>query len=380
MLLRYGVNPHQAVASYEAVGGRLPFEVVSGQPGYINLLDALNAWQLVREASLATGMVTAASFKHVSPAGVATSGEVPDFIRRTYRLPDADLTAPASAYLRARSSDPRSSYGDFIALSDPVDEATARVIKLVVSDGIIAPDYSPAALEVLQSKRRGSYLIIRSDPAYTPPRQESREVFGVRLTQTSDTEILDPEAELRDVIEGKLRDQWRLDLILGLVTVKYTQSNSVAFARSGQVIGIGAGQQSRIDCTRLAGAKTDNWWLVQHPRLARELADDHDSTAQDRINDLYSLASGTGEVTTAAAAGVRPLTPAERVDWLRDLRDVCFASDGYIPFPDNIVEVSRHGAVAVAAPGGSIRDAEVREACRTHDICLVYTPHRYFHH
>lgn len=380
MELRYGVNPHQTSASYGAAdGGGLPFEVVSGHPSYINLLDAINAWQLVREASLATNMVVAASFKHVSPAGVGTAGEVPEFIVRTYRLAGADLSDSASAYLRARSSDPRSSFGDFIAVSDLVDEPAADVIRRTVSDGIIAPGYSPSALEILRRKRRGMYLILRADPDYKPPPEESRDVFGVRLTQSSDLELLDPESELREVVEGQLDDSARLDLILGLVTMKYTQSNSVAFCRSGQVIGVGAGQQSRIDCTRLAGAKADTWWLLQHPRLAREFGAQGDS-AQDRINDLFTLATGIGQVTTAGAAQVAPLTASERSEWLAGMRGVSFVSDGYIPFADNVVEASRHGVAAIAAPGGSIRDADVRRACREHDICLVRTPHRYFHH
>lgn len=363
MQLRYGMNPHQAPASATPVGRALPFEVLSGRPGYINLLDALNAWQLVRAASAATGEIAATSFKHVSPAGVALPGEVPAFMLDAYDVGGHDFSEAASAYFRARSSDPRSSFGDFIALSAEVDESAARLIRKVVSDGIIAPGFSPRALELLREKKKGAYLILQADPAYEPPAEESREVFGVRLTQARGDAPIDPGAELGEVVSGKLSSRARRDLLLGIATARFTQSNSVVYVRDGLVMGIGAGQQSRIDCTRLAGEKAVNWWLIQHPRV---LASPTGAGSQTRINELYA---------TAAQLGA-----PERAEWLAAFTDLALVSDGYLPFEDNVLEASGRGVTAIAAPAGSIRDDAVTETCRKLEMTLVHTAHRYFHH
>lgn len=375
MKLRYGMNPHQASASIEPVGDRLPFEVVSGSPGYINLLDALNAWQLVREAAAATGQIAATSFKHVSPAGVAVDGDVPDYLLDVLRA-DADQLSPtATAYLRARSSDPRASYGDLIAISGEVDESTALMIKKVVSDGVIAADYTPRAREILAAKRKGSYLILQADPDFRPPQTETRELFGVRLTQDADVKNLTIESELADVITGEIDDERRRDLILGLITLKYTQSNSVAYSRAGQVIAIGSGQQSRIACTALAGEKLATWLWIQHPRLLEVAAA---AKGQDRLNLLYALAladaAGAGELIEHA------LTDQERADILDGSNGISFTSDGFLPFSDNVEEAHKYGVDAIAAPAGSVRDDTVLQRCRELGISFVRTPHRYFHH
>ncbi len=375
MDLRYGMNPNQRHARIEPVGDRLPFEVVSGSPGFINLLDALNAWQLVREAAAATGRVAAASFKHVSPAGVAVDGPVPAFMTDVLRVGAEQLSPSASAYLRARSSDPRASYGDFIAISGVVDEACAEVIKKVVSDGIIAAGYAPEAEAILSAKRNGSYLVLRADPDFRPPATESRELFGVRLVQDADVVDLTIAGELQDVVTGAVDDDQQLDLILGLIALKYTQSNSVAYSRGGQVIAVGAGQQSRIACTTLAGQKLATWLWIQHPRIGELVAS---RKGQDRLNLLYALALGD-----AAAAGPmigEALTEQERAGILAETAGVAFTSDGFLPFSDNVEEASKYGVSSIAAPTGSVRDDAVIDRCRELGIAFVRTPRRYFHH
>ena len=375
MDLRYGMNPNQSHASIEPVGDRLPFEVVSGSPGFINLLDALNSWQLVREAAAATGRVAATSFKHVSPAGVAVDGPVPGFLLDVLRTSDDKLSPVASAYLRSRSSDPRASYGDFIAVSHEVDESCALLIKKVVSDGIIAPGYTGKAREILSQKRDGKYLVLQADPDFEPPATETREIFGARLVQDADITPLTKESELGNVIIGDLDDDVRDDLILGLIALKYTQSNSVAYSRGGQVIAIGAGQQSRIACTQLAGAKLATWLWIQHPRI-REVASAQ--KGQDRLNLLYALAladqAGTGDLIGQA------LTDAERAEILDEATGVSFTSDGFLPFSDNVEEAHKYGVSAIAAPTGSVRDDAVFDRCRDLGITFVGTPRRYFHH
>lgn len=365
MQLRYGMNPHRAPASVVPVGDALPYEVLSGRPGYINLLDALNSWQLVRAASAVTGEIAATSFKHVSPTGVAIPGDVPAFMLDAYEVAGSGLSEVATAYFRARSSDPRSSYGDFIAVSAEVDESAARLIRKVVSDGIIAPGYSPEALEILKEKKKGGYLILKADANYEPPTTESREVFGVRLTEARDNAPIISATELSETVAGKLTPATRRDLLLGIATVKFTQSNTIAYVRDGHVIGIGAGQQSRIDCTRLAGEKATNWRLIQHPRVLSSPAGAN-AGAQGRISELYGVAA--------------ELTETERAEWLTEFSGLALVSDGYIPFEDNVLEAHSRGVSAIACPPGSIRDDAVAKACRKLGITLVYTAHRYFHH
>jgi phosphoribosylaminoimidazolecarboxamide formyltransferase/IMP cyclohydrolase len=348
--LRYGINPGQA-ARAEAVD-QWPIRVVNGSPSYTNLLDALNGWQLVRAAGRALGLPAATSFKHVSPAGAAVADRLAD------------------AYARARDADPKSSYGDFVAVSEPVDDELADALGGVVSDGIIAPGFAPGTVEVLRRKKNGGFLVIEADPGFGPPSTESREVFGVRLSQET--------AEFpADVLPGDLPADAARDLLLGLVVARYTQSNSVCYIRDGVTIGIGAGQQSRVDCTRLAGAKADVWWLRQHP-VVRELRFRPELRRQDRINARVRFAEGEpigDELVAPVEFGAR-----ERAAWLAELDGVAFASDGALPFPDNVEHARRHGVRYLAEPGGSIRSGEVEDACRAHGITLVRTGIRLFHH
>ena len=350
MELRYGINPGQA-ARAEAVG-EWPIRVVNGSPSYINLLDALNSWQLVRAAGRALGLPAAASFKHVSPAGAAVAEGL------------------AEAYRRARDADPKSSYGDFVAVSEPVDEELAEVLRGVVSDGVIAPGFAPGTVEVLRRKKNGGFLVIEADPGFVPPTTESREVFGVRVTQ--ETAGFSVDALPGDLPAGAARD-----LVLGLVVARYTQSNSVCYVRDGVTIGIGAGQQSRVDCTRLAGAKADVWWLRQHP-LVRGLRFRAGLRGQDRVNARVRFVEGEAIGDVLAAPAV--FGDAERAAWLGALDGVAFASDGALPFPDNVEHARRHGVRYIAEPGGSIRSDEVEAACRARGITLVRTGVRLFHH
>jgi phosphoribosylaminoimidazolecarboxamide formyltransferase / IMP cyclohydrolase len=375
--LRYGTNPHQTYAAAEPVDGEAsPLRVLSGAPSYINLLDALNGWNLVREARAALGQVVAASFKHVSPAGVATG--------RPGELDGEPMSAAAMAYALARDVDPKSSYGDVVALSDPVDVATARHLAGVVSDGIVAPGYEEEALSILAAKKRGSYLVIEADPSFEPPARESRDVLGLRLVQDRDAVPVTSDL-LRDVVCGTLTDEARRDLLLGLVTLRYTQSNSVAYVADGQVIGIGAGQQSRIDCTRLAGTKADVWHLRRHPRVLG-LEFKPETRRQDRVNWRIRYIEGdlTGVEQAAFAAALarvpEPLGAEEKREWLSRVRGVSLVSDGFLPFRDNVDEAQRHGVAFIAEPGASTRAGEVEEACRDHGIALVRTGLRLFHH
>ena len=385
MKLKYGCNPHQGFASAEpAAGGALPIEVLNGRPSYINLLDALNAWPLVREARAATGLAAAASFKHVSPAGAALAVPLEADLVRAYEVEGEALTPAALAYVRARGADPKCSFGDFAALSEPVDEATARFLKGVVSDGIIAPGYEPEALALLRSKKGGDFIVIRADAGYEPPARESRELFGVRLEQDRNAHAIS-EADLAEVVCGEVSAEARRDLLLGLVTLKYTQSNSVGYALGGQMIGIGAGQQSRVDCTKLAGAKADLWHLRRHPRVLA-LAFKKGVKRQDRIN--WRVRFIEGDLTRSEETGLREalgqpvelLSEDEKRDWLGRLRGVCLVSDGFIPFRDNVDHAQRHGVAFIAEPGGSTRDDEVEAACREYGITLVHTKLRLFHH
>jgi phosphoribosylaminoimidazolecarboxamide formyltransferase / IMP cyclohydrolase len=344
--LRYGMNPHQTPATWASIAsGAAPLRVVSGLPSYVNLLDAVGGWQLVREAALALGRPSAASFKHVSPAGAAVAGPIDSAMASAYRLDPSQVGALTSAYVRARDADPKSSYGDFVAVSHPVDRELAGFLRGVVSDGIIAPAFEPGVVAALAAKKSGRFLILEADPAFTPPPTEVREIFGLRLTQPVDA---DPPA---------LSDP---DLLLGSVITRYTQSNSVVYVRDGMALGVGAGQQSRIDCTALAGAKVDTWWLRRHPSIPAPSAD----RLHDRVN--------------AQLACARAVSDPSR--WLTRLDGVAFVSDGALPFTDNIAEAHRHGVSSIAEPGGSSRSAEIEAECRRRGISLVRTGQRMFRH
>jgi phosphoribosylaminoimidazolecarboxamide formyltransferase/IMP cyclohydrolase len=385
MRFKYGCNPHQEFAQVEPVEtGHMPIEVLSGSPGYINFLDAINAWQLVLEARQALGLPAATSFKHVSPAGAAVATELSEELSRCYEVEGKALSPIATAYVRARGADPKCSYGDFAALSDRVDVDTARVLKNVVSDGIIAPGYEPEALEILKAKKKGAYVVLAADPQFEPPPRERRELFGMRLIQDRNAVLLG-EQHLANVPCGSLTKAARRDLLLGLITLKYTQSNSVGYSLDGQMIGIGAGQQSRVDCTKLAGSKADVWHLRRHPKVLG-LRFKKGIGAQDRINFRVRYIEGDlvpSELTVLKEAldqPFDPLLPDEKAAWIRELTGVSLTSDAYFPFRDNIDHAVRHGVSFVAHPGGSTRDDEVTEACREYGIAMVHTGIRLFHH
>ncbi|MFE7550026.1 phosphoribosylaminoimidazolecarboxamide formyltransferase [Streptomyces gardneri] len=385
MELRYGINPQQLAATADPVEpGSPPVRVVNGDPSYINLLDALNSWQLVRDAGRALSRPAAASFKHVSPAGAAVAGPVDEVTAELYGVDGEGVGAVTSAYLRARDADPKSSYGDFAAVSHPVDAELAELLTRVVCDGVIAPGYAPGTVETLSRKKSGRFLVMEADETFTPPGQESREVFGMRLTQQRDDVPLSP-ALLDDVVCGELTAPATEDLLLGLAVLRYTQSNSVCYVRDGATLGIGAGQQSRVDCTRLAGAKTDTWWLRRHPAV-RALAFLPGVRRQDRINWQIRFVEGDltpderERLSGALSAPAPDLTDEQRAAWLAELTGVAFASDGALPFRDNIDHARRHGVSAVAEPGGSIRSTDVEDACREHGITLARTGLRLFHH
>jgi phosphoribosylaminoimidazolecarboxamide formyltransferase/IMP cyclohydrolase len=373
MRLRYGTNPHQRPANATPVhAGQEPIRLVRGEPSYINLLDALAAWQLVHEASAALTSPAAASFKHVSPAGAAIAGPVDAVMADTYRVDPTTIGAVTSAYLRARDADPKSSYGDFVAVSEPVDTELAETLRRLPCDGIIAAGFAPGTVATLSAKKNGTLVILEADPGYQPPAEEAREIYGLRLTQPRDSLPLTRE-HLTAVICGTLPEHAVDDLLLGMIVLRYTQSNSVAYLRDGMTLGIGAGQQSRVDCTRLAGMKTDTWWLRRHPTV-RSLPCDQTVRVQDQISQQFQYLDGD------VIDGVDPLTPAQRRDWLRRLDHVSFVSDGAIPFRDNIDHARHHGVRYIAEPGGSIRSDDVHAACREHGIALVHTGIRLFQH
>ncbi len=385
MRLKYGCNPHQAYAAIEGIeGADPPLEVLNGTPSMINLLDALNAWQLVREARAALDLPAAASFKHVSPAGAAAAVDLPEDLARAYEVAGRELTPAATAYVRARGADPKCSFGDFVALSDPVDGATADFLKGVVSDGIVAPAYEHEALKTLSAKKGGGFIVMRADPDFRPPEREAREIFGARLVQDRNARAV-VASDLDDVVCGELDAAARRDLLLGLIALKYTQSNSVGYALDGQMIGIGAGQQSRVDCTKLAGSKADVWHLQRHPKVLG-LRFSRGTKRQDRIN--WRVRYIEGDLTAGEQAELRevleqpvePLTPDEKVEWISRLDGVSLVSDGFIPFRDNIDHAARHGVRFVAQPGGSTRDADIEAACREYGIAMVHTGLRLFHH
>lgn len=380
--LRYGCNPHQRQAAAELPDGG-PIKVRAGQPSLINLLDALNAWQLVRELREVLELPAAASFKHVSPAGAAVAVPLPPALRQAYEVGERELSPLATAYARARGTDPKSSFGDFVALSDPVDAATANYLRGVVSDGIIAPAYEEGAFATLAAKKNGTFVVVEADPNYQPPTLERREVFGLALTQERNNRHIRRD-DLR-LATGTLPPTAMRDLLLALATAKYTQSNAVVYATDGQTIGVGAGQQSRVDCTKLAGAKADVWHLGRHPQVLG-LRFQPAIKRQDRIN--WRVRYIEGDLTPTEAASLRtalttpapPLPTAERTRWRQQLAGVALASDGFIPFRDNIDHARHHGVRYIAQPGGSVRDDEVEAACQEHGIAMAYTGLRLFHH
>ena len=385
--LKYGCNPDQRPASVSAPDG-LPFRVRNGRPGYINLLDALNAWQLVRELKRACGLPAAASFKHVSPAGAALGLPLNETDVRALRAEGIDAPSPiACAYIRARGADRMSSFGDFAALSDVCDESTAAFLRREVSDGIIAPGYTPEALALLTQKRGGNYTILEIDPDYAPPSLERREVFGVTFTQARSAQPIGP-ACLENVVTARrdLPETAVRDLLVALVTLRYTQSNSVCFAAGGQAIGVGAGQQSRIHCTRLAGDKADLWHLRRHPKvLELPFLPGIGRPTRDNAVDQYLgaepetvLADGAWQALFSARP--EPLTADERRAWLGGVTGVALGSDAFFPFDDNIERAARSGVSYIAEPGGSVRDEEVIAACDRHGIAMAFTGLRLFHH
>ena len=387
--LKYGCNPNQKPARiYRRDGGELPIEVLNGKPGYINFLDAFNSWQLVRELRAATGLPAAASFKHVSPAGAAIGLPLSETERKIYFAEDAAaLTPVACAYIRARGADRLCSYGDWAALSDVCDEATARYLKNEVSDGIIAPGYTPAALEILKSKKKGNYNIVRIDPEYVPAALETRDVFGVTFAQgRSDAEIT--AALLGNIVTDnkRLPDEAKLDMLTAMITLKYTQSNSVCYVKNGQAIGVGAGQQSRIHCTRLAGQKADNWYLRQHPQvLALRFVDGIRRPDRDNAIDVYLsdesddvLADGAWQAVFAERPA--PLSAAEKRAWIATQRGVTVGSDAFFPFGDNVERARKSGVDYIVEPGGSIRDDHVIATANKYGIVMAFTGLRLFHH
>lgn len=386
-MLKYGCNPNQSPARIFMQDGELPIEVLNGKPGYINFLDALNGWQLVRELKTATGLPAAASFKHVSPAGAAVGLPLSDTLRRMYWVGDLELSPLACAYARARGADRMSSFGDWIALSDTCDKATALLIQHEVSDGIIAPGYDDEAFEILRSKRKGGYNIVRIDPAYVPAPVEQKQVFGITFEQGRN-EIAINEALLQRVVTKRtdLPESAKRDMLISLIVLKYTQSNSVCYVADGQAIGVGAGQQSRIHCTRLAGDKADLWRLRQHPKvLALPLRSDLGRANTDNAIDVYLSATPEdvlGDDVWANFFTEQPeaLTKEERNAWLAGFSGVALGSDAFFPFGDNIERAARSGVQYIAQPGGSIRDDLVIEAADRLGIAMCFTGLRLFHH
>ncbi|MDY2926616.1 MAG: phosphoribosylaminoimidazolecarboxamide formyltransferase [Eubacteriales bacterium] len=386
--LKYGCNPNQKPASV-SIDGELPITVLNGRAGYINLLDALNGYQLVRELQLATGLPAAASFKHVSPAGAAIGLPLDDTLKKMYFVDDdTDLSPLACAYIRARGADRMSSFGDFAAVSTKVDMSLARVMHHEVSDGIIAPDFDEDALELLKTKKKGNYTIIRMDPDYVPEPIERRMVYGITFEQGRNDLLIDAEMLKNIVTENKeLPDSAKRDLLIALITLKYTQSNSVCYAENGQTIGVGAGQQSRIHCTRLAGGKADFWHLRQCPKvLELPFRSDIPRANRDNAIDLYLSDEECGDVLDEGnwqsffTVRPEPFTREEKKAWLANYTETCLASDAFFPFSDNIERAHRSGVRYIAQPGGSVRDEDVIKACDEHGIVMAFTGIRLFHH
>ena len=389
MLLKYGCNPNQKPSKvFMEDGSELPITVLNGKPGYINLLDALNGWQLVSELKKATGVCAATSFKHVSPAGAAIGRPLSDTLKKIYWVDDlGELSPLASAYARARGADRMSSYGDFIALSDKVDVCTAKMIQREVSDGVIAPAYDEEALEILKFKRKGTYCILQMDENYKPNPIERKQVFGITFEQGRNELDINKELLANIVTDNKEIPADKLDdLLISLITLKYTQSNSVCYVKDGQAIGIGAGQQSRIHCTRLAGQKADNWWLRQSPQvLGLDFVDnirraDRDNAIDVYIGDEYEDVLREGEWQRIFKTKPAVFTAEDKKAWLSKNTDVCLGSDAFFPFGDNIERAKKSGVAYIAEPGGSIRDDNVIEVCNKYNIAMAFTGIRLFHH
>ena len=384
--LRYGCNPHQTPARVYIKAGALPIRVLNGSPGYINLLDALNSWQLVKELKRTLGLPAAASFKHVSPAGAGVGVPLSDVLKKAYFVDDLILSPLAAAYARARGADRVSSFGDWVALSDPVDVATAELLRREVSDGIIAPGYQPEALSILSQKRGGKFTVIQIDPDYEPEVMETRAVFGITFEQKRNDAVVGT-AMLENVVTRRrdLSEEAKRDLIVALIALKYTQSNSVCLAYDGQIIGIGAGQQSRIHCTRLAAAKADIWYLRQHP-AALDLPFRDGLRRPDRDNAIDQYLRD--DLTPAEEAYwkenftdvPRQITPQEKREWLDGLRGVSLGSDAFFPFRDSIDRAQQSGVAYVAQPGGSLRDEEIVRACDEYGMVMAFSGVRLFHH
>ena len=390
LALKYGCNPNQKPSRIYMEEGELPITVLSGRPGYINFLDALNSWQLVKELKAATGLPAAASFKHVSPAGAAVGLPLSDTLKKIYFVDDVDfeLTPLASAYARARGADRMCSYGDFCALSDTCDKETALLIKREVSDGVIAPDYTPEALEILKDKRKGTYNVIKINPNYVPAPIEKKQVFGITFEQGRNEVKLD-DPTLFENIPTKNKtftEDAKRDLIISLITLKYTQSNSVCYVKDGQAIGIGAGQQSRIHCTRLAGSKADEWWLRQCPKVMnlpfkKDIRRaDRDNTINIYISDEYEDVLQDGVWQQFFTECPEPLTREERKEWIAKNTGVALGSDAFFPFGDNIERAHKSGVEYIAQAGGSIRDDHVIDTCDKYNIAMAFTGVRLFHH
>ena len=387
--LKYGCNPNQKPSRIYMENGELPIKVLNGKPGYINFLDAFNGWQLVSELKKATGLPAATSFKHVSPAGAAVGLPLSEVERKIYWVDDMDVefTPLANAYIRARGADRMSSFGDFISLSDVCDKETALVIKREVSDGVIAPGYTDEALEILKAKKKGNYNVIEIDPNYVPDPIEHKEVFGITFEQGRNELVIDEHFFDNIVTENKeIPDSAKMDLAISMITLKYTQSNSVCYVKGGQAIGIGAGQQSRIHCTRLAGSKADNWWLRQSPQvLGLQFLDKIGRADRDNAIDLYIgedymdvLADGAWENIFKVKPEV--FTREEKRAWLDKNTDVALGSDAFFPFGDNIERAHKSGVKYIAQPGGSVRDDNVIETCNKYGIAMAFTGIRLFHH
>ena len=389
MQLKYGCNPNQKPSRiYMENGAELPIEVLNGKPGYINLLDAFNGWQLVKELKKATGLPSATSFKHVSPAGAAVGKPLSETEAKIYFVDDlGELSPIACAYARARGADRMSSYGDFVALSDTCDAITAKMLAREVSDGIIAPDYTDEALEILKTKRKGTYSVIRIDPEYKPEPIEKKQVYGVTFEQGRNELDINNDLLTNIVTDNKeIPDDKKIDLLISLITLKYTQSNSVCYVKDGQAIGIGAGQQSRIHCTRLAGNKADIWWLRQHPKvMGLKFVDDirrpdRDNTIDVYISDEHDDVLRDGTWQTLFKEKPEVLTDAEKKEWLAKNTDVALGSDAFFPFGDNIERAYKSGVKYIAEPGGSIRDDHVIMTCNKYDMAMAFTGIRLFHH
>ena len=386
--LKYGCNPNQKPSKIFMRQGELPIEVLNGKPGYINFMDAFNSWQLVMELKRATGLPSAASFKHVSPAGAAVGLPLSEVDRRIYFVaPDAELSPIACAYIRARGADRLCSYGDWAALSDTCDKATALYLKEEVSDGVIAPDYTPEALEILKAKKKGNYNVIKMDPSYVPAPQEYKDVFGITFEQGRNNFKIDESLLGNIVTQNKdLPASAKIDLVVALITLKYTQSNSVCYVKNGQAIGVGAGQQSRIHCTRLAGSKADNWYLRQCPKVlnlpfkADIRRPDRDNAIDVYISDEYEDVLADGAWQRLFTEKPEVLTAEEKKAWIATQSGVSIGSDAFFPFGDNIERARKSGVQYVAEPGGSIRDDNVIETCDKYGMVMCFTGMRLFHH